>query len=122
MFDDFLNHTVDIYHGKKVPIDKGFGLTAGFRYEYGDDPDISALKCHVSVKGTGTISSSQGDPFNSYGGRIKLVVPYGTDLRVNDKVYVPELDMEFVAELPRDVQNHHRFSYIKRLDGTGEYI
>ena len=122
MLSDFLNHTVDIYHATRQSVDAGYGLTAGFRCVYADEPDIKGQKCHVNVKGTGTISASQEDPFNAFGGRIKLVVPLGTDLRTNDKIYVPEIDMEFVVEIPRTVQNHHIFAYIKRIDGTGEYI
>ncbi len=122
MFKDFLTHKCDIYHGKKVEVKGNFGLTAGFEYTYEEEPDITAQICHISVKGTGSLSLNQGEPFNAYQGKLKLVLPYGTDIRLNDKVVSCETGLEYIAEFPRNIQKHHVMVYIHRNYSTGGYI
>ena len=38
----------------------------------------------------------------------------GTDIRINDKVVDCETGLEYTAERPRNIRDHHIFVYIKR--------
>jgi hypothetical protein len=49
--------------------------------------------------------------------KIKLTLPTGTDVRINDKIVDCSTGLEYTAEQPRDIRGHHIFVYIKK---TGE--
>ena len=57
----------------------------------------------------------QNLPEHAYEDRIKLQLPIGTDVRVNDKVLDQRTGLFYYAELPRTVaKNHHIFVWVKR--------
>ena len=122
MFKNFLNHRCDIFHGEQVTTTSNYGLQTGISYQYGEEPDIKAQRCHFSIKGTGSIINSQGEPFSSFQGKRKLGLAIGTDIRLNDKVKSYETGFEYIAELPRNVQNHHIMVYVHRDYSTGGFI
>jgi hypothetical protein len=49
--------------------------------------------------------------------RIKLTLPLGVDIRTNDKIVHRETGLEYTAENPINVRNHHLFVYIKKIEG-----
>ncbi len=48
--------------------------------------------------------------------RIKLVLPIGTDIRLNDRIVNCDTGYEYTAEIPQNIQNHHIYVYIKRTE------
>lgn len=113
---DFFDHRCDIYHVQAQSDSPGFGLPdSGAKYGYGNIPDISNLKCHFGVK-SASITIIQTAPQNDMNARIKLTVPAGTDIRVNDKIIDLDTGYEYTAEIPRNIRGHHIFAYIKRVD------
>ena len=48
--------------------------------------------------------------------RIKLTLPLGTDVRLNDKIVDCDTGLEYTAEKPINVRNHHLFVYVKKID------
>ena len=63
-----------------------------------------------------TITVTQSEPANLLEAKIKLTLPRDADIRLNDKVVGPETGTEYIAEFPRNVRNHHKFVYLKRVD------
>lgn len=114
-FKDFLNHTCDIYHLRKMGFSPNPALKSQEIYGYDDTPDIENQACHFGVKNM-SLSVNQKEPFNLLEGKIKLTFPIGTDVRVNDKIVERTTGLEFTAETPRNVQNHHIFTYIERKE------
>ena len=118
-WEDFFNHTCDIYHVRASSDSPGWGLPdSNGKYSYGNTPDIAAVRCHFgthTANSTATISQ-QTEPRNLLDVRIKLALPIGTDIRINDKVVDCDSGYEFTAEMPRNVQNHHIYVYIKRTE------
>lgn len=113
---DFFDHKCDIYHITAHSDSPGYGLPdSGAKYSYGSTPDISDLSCHFGVKPS-TITIIQKEPYNDSNARIKLTVPSGTDIRINDKVVDKDSGYEYTAEQPRNIRGHHIFVYIKRTD------
>ena len=49
--------------------------------------------------------------------KTKLTLPIGTDVRINDKIVDCATRLEYTAEQPVNVRNHHIFVYIKRNTG-----
>jgi len=49
--------------------------------------------------------------------KIKLTLPAGTDVRLNDKIVDCATGLEYTAEQPIDVRGHHTFVYIKKAGG-----
>ena len=119
MIEDHFNHTCDIYHATAHSDSPGWGLPdSSGKYSYGNTPDISGLECHFGVK-SANIVVNQTEPRNMLDARIKLTLPLGTDIRINDKVVNCDTGLEYTAEQPIQVRNHHLFVYIKRLDSQG---
>lgn len=112
-FEDFLDHHCDIYHLKESSYKPNPVLKGSKSYCYNDTPDISNQECHFGVKSM-SISVNQEEPFNLLDGKIKLTLPFGTDIRLNDKVVECSTGLEFTAETPRHIRGHHTFVYIKR--------
>lgn len=116
----FLNHTCDIYHIKEGETSPGFGLAASPSFSYPEGPDISGQRCHFSVK-SASVTITQTAPANLMDAKIKLTLPIGTDVRLNDKIVDCETGLEYTAEQPVNVRNHHLFAYIKKV-GTERYL
>lgn len=113
--ENLLNHTCDIYHiigGEKTP---GYGLPSSPSFSYPEEPDISGQACHFGVR-SASITIAQTAPVNLMDARIKLTLPIGTDVRLNDKIVDCETGQEYTAERPINVRNHHLFVYIKKID------
>lgn len=113
--ENLLNHTCDIYHivgGEKSP---GYNLPASPSFSYPEEPDISGQACHFGVR-SASITIAQTAPVNLMDARIKLTLPIGTDVRLNDKIVDCETGQEYTAERPINVRNHHLFVYIKKID------
>ena len=106
--DNLLDHKCDIYHLKKSKSTVGYGLS-----DYGDIPDLKNVICHFGVESLDS-SVEQKNPQNILTERIKLTLPIGTDIRINDKVVDCETGLEYTAERPRNIRGHHIFVYIKR--------
>ena len=111
--NDFLEHRCDIYHIHSEDKSPGYGLPSSPTFSYPDDPDISNVRCHFSVK-SGTSNVNQLDPQTVYAARLKLTLPFGTDVRVNDKIIDRTTGYEYTAEIPRNVRKHHMFVFVIR--------
>lgn len=120
MISDFFNHTCDIYHiieGERSP---GYNLPASPSFSYPKEPDIPGQTCHFGVK-SATVTVIQTAPANLMDAKIKLTLPIGTDVRLNDKIVDCTTGLEYTAEQPVNVRNHHLFVYIKKI-GEERYL
>ncbi len=117
--EDFFDHKCDLYHVIKDSASPGYGLPGSPSHEYPDAPDLADVECHFTQGGSGgTINTLvQNLPEHKYEDRIKLTLPIGTDVRVNDKVLDKRTGLFFIAEIPRNIRNHHIYVYVKR-EGT----
>ena len=114
--ESLLNHTCDIYHIEEGDASPGFGLEASPSFSYPQQPDISGQPCHFGVK-TQSVTVTQTAPANLLDVKTKLTLPIGTDVRLNDKIVDCATKLEYTAEQPVNVRNHHIFVHLKR---TGE--
>lgn len=118
-WEDFLNHTCDLYHVVSTDTTPGYGLPGTPKHSYGEMPDLANVPCHFSQGGSGGTTNTmvQRLPEHDYEERIKLALPAGTDVRVNDKVVDHRTGYIYYAEVPRTVHgNHHMYVYVKRED------
>lgn len=108
-FDSLLDHTCDIYHMRKTDKSPGYGLPSSPSFSYETVPDRTAIPCHFSTKaGTGGgITIIQGDPQARLEAKIKLVLPLGTDVQLNDKIVDCDMGYAYTAEVPRKIRDHH---------------
>ncbi len=115
MIEDLFDHTCDIYHAVKETVSRGYGLpdSVGEKLVYPDKPDIASQACHFGVK-SGQIMVVQQEPQRDLDGRLKLTLPAGTDIRVNDKVVSGTSGYIYTAEIPRNIRDHHVSVMIKR--------
>ena len=113
--EDFFDHTCTLFHAEKGSNNLGYGISDKNHFSYLDvaDEKDSNVPCHFSVK-SGTYQVAQGEPQNAYAARLKLSLPIGTDIRVNDKVVSGVTGYAYVAEIPRNVRNHHIIVYVNR--------
>lgn len=114
--DNLLDHLCDIYHVQKTQKDRGYGLPPASTFSYRKEPDIPAQICHFNVKSR-TVTIAQTAPANLMDARIKLVLPIGTDVRRNDRIVDCKTGLEYTAEQPINVRNHHMFVYLKKTEG-----
>ena len=111
-FNELLDHRCDIYHLKKDNKSVGYGLPDSVSFEYGEKPDLKDIICHFGVESL-DFGMKQTNPQNILTARIKLTLPAGTDIRINDKVVNHENGMEYTAQLPVKVRKHHIFVYVE---------
>ena len=114
-WEDFLNHKCTIYHIVKGTGNLGYGVINENTFQYSDVPEEKDMDipCHFAVK-SGNYTVAQNDPLNLYEARIKLSLPIGTYIRINDKIVSAETGFSYIAELPRNVRNHHIIVYVHR--------
>ena len=121
-WEDMLNHHCDIYHLQKESDVLGFGVTDDEHFVYPSKADLEDVECHFHVK-EGRYIIMQNEPVNNYDARIKVSLPSGTDIRVNDKVVSKETGFSYIAELPRVIRNnHHIIVYCKREGDVREAV
>lgn len=113
-FEDLLDHKCDIYHMEEVKdgLKLGFGI-AVTEHSYPENPSIKGVSCHFNVKG-GTGSMNQTESANEYVVVGKLQLPFGTDVRVNDKIVDLGTGLVYTAEIPRSIRGHHVMVQIQR--------
>jgi len=111
-FEALLNHTCDIYHIVQYDISPGYGLPDSPAFSYGEVPDIAGLHCHFALRGA--LRVSQNEPYAALDGRAKLNLPWGTDVRINDKIVHLETGYEYIAEAPIPIRDHHIIVMLRR--------
>lgn len=114
--EDFFDHKCDIYHIQEGQASPGYGLAASPSFSYPAEPDIKELDCHFGVRSQ-SVTVTQTAPANLMDAKIKLTLPVGTDVRLNDKIVNCATGFEYTAELPLNIRGHHIFVYIKRTGG-----
>jgi hypothetical protein len=120
-WEDFFNHSCDIYHAEESAEELGFGITNEHKFSYPDTADIDSVRCHFHIR-SGNAQVKQDEALNEYSARMKLSLPIDTDIRVNDKVVDTETGYSYIAEIPRRIQNHHIIVYIYRDGPVKEAI
>ena len=113
-FEKLLDHKCRIYHLEKKKKEIGFGLSDGEVYEYDETKETEPVKCHFGFNNS-SINTTQGEPMNALQADMRLVLPEGTDIRVNDKVVSLETGYAYIAEIPRNVRGHHITVNVKRM-------
>lgn len=111
--ENLLDHRCDIYHLKRLSKLMGFGLQDSVEFKYSEKPDEKNIPCHFGVESL-EAGTEQKNPQNILTEKIKLTLPSGTDIRINDKIIDCVTGVEYTAEKPRNVRDHHVFVYIKR--------
>ena len=114
-FEMLLDHVCDIYHIQEEQESPGYGLAASPSFSYREEPDISEQACHFGVKSQ-SVTITQTAPANLMEAKIKLTLPAGTDVRLNDKIVDCETGLEYTAEQQRNIRGHHVFVFIKMKD------
>ena len=121
-WEDMLNHKCDIYHVAKSTESLGYGVSDTEHFSYPATPAATDVACHFHIK-TGQYVVSQTEPTNNYDARVKLSLPFGTDIRINDRIVSKETGFAYIAELPRTIRNnHHIIVYINREDSVKEAV
>lgn len=124
MFDDFMNHTCNIYHLENKPINAGYGIRASDVKAENAEPDEVGVKCHFHIKSSvGSVAVIQNEPYSSVEGQIKLSLPIGTDIRTNDIVEDCRNGLKYRADAPREVYGaHHIIVNLRRQEGVKSAI
>lgn len=122
MFEDFLDHTCNIYHMEVSPVNAGYGIQAAdTRTEGGEF--LLGVPCHFYVRQNDFLRIVQNEPYSSVDGDIKLALPYGTDIRMNDTVEDCETLLRYRAGVPRTVHGgHHIIVTLRRREGEPNAI
>lgn len=117
MFEEFFNHTCDIYHMADDTVDAGYGIRTGDTRSSLDDPDEKDVPCHFYVNTS--LMVTQHEPYADIEGSTKLALPFYTDIRTNDMV-IDKCDgtKYSVKGLPRVVHgNHHIIVMLRHEEG-----
>lgn len=121
MFEEFLNHTCDIFHTVVETVSPGYGITQTQEKrlaEVSDTPDLEGIPCHFHIRSNG-VRLVQAEPYSDIEGEVKLTLPYGTDVRENDMVRDCEKGLMYRAGIPRTIHgNHHIIVMLKREGGV----
>lgn len=111
-FDALLQHTCNIFHIQSDAASPGFNLPTSPEFSYPPEPDIAGLRCHFALRGA--LRYHQNEPYGALEGRVKLNLPWGCDVRINDKIVHLETGYEYIAEAPIPIRNHHIIVMLRR--------
>ena len=119
MFEDFFNHTCNIYHLDDEAVSVGYGIVTGDTRIPGDSPDEENVACHFYVKQSNSLRIVQHEPYSGLDGDVKLALPYGTDIRQNDMVEDCDSGLRYRADIPKVIHNNHHITVmLKRIEGV----
>ena len=113
-FLDMLKHTCNIYHHLRENTSPGFGLPASPAFSYPDSPDHASVMCKFHTRTLSSVNVQQNEPNADLRGRVKLTLPIGTDIRLNDKIIHRETGNEYTADQPIPIRNHHMIVFLRR--------
>ena len=91
--EDFFDHRCSIYHTQQESTSPGYGLPGSPKFKYPKQPDLEEVPCHFGVR-SASIQIAQQQPQNDMDSDIKLTLPAGTDIRLNDKIVSSETGLE----------------------------
>lgn len=97
--ENLLNHTCNIYHAREEQKSPGYGLPASPSFYYPEEPDVAEQECHFGVRSQ-SVTITQTQPVNIMDAKIKLTLPIGADIRLNDKIVDCKTGLEYTAEQP----------------------
>lgn len=119
MFEDFLNHKCNIYHMGEEPVNIGYGIAASSIPKEHHDPDETEIPCHFHIKSsTETLKVVQNEPYSSVDGDVKLSLPAGTDIRMNDIIEDCGNGLRYRAGVPKEIHGgHHIIVTLQRQKG-----
>ena len=112
--EDFFDHRCDIYHLLREDTSPGYALPPSSGFKYPESPDVPGIECHFGVKNA-TVRIEQNAPDDDMDSSIKLTLPKGTDVRLNDKIISKESGLEYTAGLPRNIRGHHITVILRRV-------
>lgn len=119
MFDDYMNHTCNIYHLAEEDVNAGYGIHASCVKNPNKEPDEIAVPCHFHISTNGQVHIVQKEPFSAADGETKLSLPIGTDIRRNDIVQDCRDGMKYRADIPKEIHGgHHIIVMLSPLEGT----
>lgn len=122
MFEEFLDHKCNIYHLEEETVNVGFGINVADIKKSGNVPDEKDVCCHFHVKSNG-LRVVQKEPYSSLDGEVKLSLPPGTDIRMNDIVEDCRDGVKYRAGKPKVIHGgHHIIVEIFREEGMGATI
>jgi len=113
--EKLLDHTCDIYHIVKGDGSPGYNLPSSPTHTYPKDPDLSNVPCHFGVDSR-NVTITQTQPAAIMEAKIKLTLPTGTDIRLNDKIVDNGSGLSYTAESPRNIRGHHLYVYLRRTE------
>lgn len=123
MFEDFLNHTCNIYHLEKESVTVGYGIMAEGMKCAAEKPDEKNVCCHFNIRENNQIRIEQKEPYSSIAGDLKLTLPIGTDIRMNDIVEDCRNGLKYRAGIPKEVHGgHHIVVTLSRKEGVRSAI
>lgn len=124
MFDDFMNHTCNIYHVGEETISAGYGIKDKKIAVHHTIPDEVGVSCHFHIKSVvGSLKVVQNEPYSSVEGQIKLSLPIGTDIRMDDIVEDCRNGLKYRVDVPKEVYGgHHIIVNIRRQEGVKSAI
>lgn len=110
-FEDLLEQKCNIYHLGKIVTDMGYGITKE-DYGYPDTPDLENIPCHLNVEASANLEQTEVENEYIYTGKPQL--PVGTDVRINDRIIDVSTGLEYYAQVPRNIRNHHIVVMVQR--------
>lgn len=123
MFDDFMNHTCNIYHLADGKVKVGYGIEAADVKAAEPEPSEKAIPCHFHIRANNGVQLRQSEPYSSAEGDLKLSLPAGTDIRINDTVEDCRDGLKYRAGVPREVHGgHHIIVTLSRMKGVGRAL
>lgn len=121
MFEDYLDHTCNISHTEQITTKGGYGIKGQVHMKLADGstPELTGVPCHFHTKLNNTVRVVQNEPFSSLDGEMKLSLPAGTDVRLNDIIEDCRNGLKYRAGVPRPVHgNHHIVVYLYKEGGV----
>ncbi|WP_373325628.1 DUF3599 family protein [Sporomusa paucivorans] len=101
-FRSLLTDKCDIYHLIETTTSPGYGLPGETEYSYPDTPDAADVPCKFTEKNQ---NITQGEPGAEIVHSFDVNFLPDVDVRLNDKLVWN--GMEFKAQIPRKIKNHH---------------
>lgn len=118
MFDDFMNHKCNIYHLEDNAVNIGYGIKAESVRKPQPEAALKEVPCHFHIRMNNYLQLVQKEPYSRVDGKIKLSLPPGTDIRMNDTVEDCRDGLKYRAGKPQEVYGgHHIVVVLTREDG-----
>lgn len=115
--NNLFDHSCNIYHQIIQEKELEYGLKSSNVYTYENEVSEKYIPCHF--KNINDQRITQKEAFYASYDDIKVILPFGTNVVLNDKIVNAQTNEQYIAGFPINYRNSHIIVRLRKIESLG---